>query len=167
MCFSAPLTIKSKPFSRSISRARNASSRQISSAIPEQCSLRAAATQKMLYFHALSDIQKAYSFWAIRFVSRCRKQIDTYIVDIYRNMADCLHRINMEKNTALMCDGNRFLYGFNRSDFVVGKYNGDKPCVFRNRIFQSLRRYDTFLIDWETDNLISYFAQKSTSIQNA
>ena len=56
------------------------------------------------------------------------------LIHIDRNVAEGLNRIGVEDDSVLFCDLTDFLHRFNRSDFVIGKHDGDQDGSRANRL---------------------------------
>ena len=120
-------------------------------------SLLGAPMDKRTDFYALSDIHKTNALRSVQFMSAGTQHINMHCLHINRNMSECLYRICMEQNAMFFGNGANFCDGLDRSDFIIGRHDGNQDGIRSDGFFQFIRFYRSIFIHIQISHFKTFF----------
>src|SRR6188474_1151169 len=92
-----------------------------------------ASVNQRLQSSVASYVESADAFWRIELVSNDSQQIDTKLIDVYRNFTEGLRRVRVKADAMLPDNRANLRNWLNSADFVIGVHDSDQDCAWRNR----------------------------------
>src|SRR5678816_2083844 len=92
-----------------------------------------ASVNQRLQSSVASYVESADAFRCIELVSNDGQQIDTKLIDVYRNFAEGLRRVRVKADAMLPGNRANLRNWLNRADFVVGVHDGNQDRAWSNR----------------------------------
>src|SRR5574344_1172662 len=113
------------------------------------------------------EIQDSRPFRTIDLMTGERQRIDMQFINSQGNMADCLHRIRMKKDSLLLQPGTDLRNRFNGTHFVIRGHDTDQDRILTDRILHRFRQDTSINIHWQIGHVKTCLFQIMAGIQDS